>query len=115
MANSDTETSEAALTTALAAARADDAPSPDLLARVEADALRLQPVPAVATPKTRSLGAILRAFGGWPVAAGLAVASAAGLAIGLSAPTLVPGLGSGDSGYEISDLVPGYGLGDLDG
>jgi hypothetical protein len=59
--------------------------------------------------------AILRAIGGWPSAAGLAAASAAGLLIGFAAPGTVPFVGTAavtetaDSSYDLIDLAPDYG------
>lgn len=86
-------------------------PPAALVARVLADA-------EAARPGRRREGigrAILRAIGGWPSAAGLAAASAAGLMIGLAAPEAVPFLGSAatgtaDAGFDLIDLAPGYGV-----
>lgn len=88
-----------------AAARSrDDRPPGALVARVLEDA-------GVAQPRRRRAAELLRALGGWPSAAGLAAASLAGLAIGFIAPEAVlvldaAGIGSG---YDLTDLLPGYG------
>ncbi|MDJ0821910.1 MAG: hypothetical protein QNJ09_08905 [Paracoccaceae bacterium] len=66
-----------------AAARAEvPEPSGDLLARIEAQALAERPV-ARAVRGPGPLRQLLQALGGWPGAAGLAAASAAGLWVGL--------------------------------
>ena len=70
--------------------------------------------PAAPEPRRwfAGLAGVLRDLGGWPSVAGLAAASAAGLAVGLSAPDMVllsPSAGS-DAVFEIVDLVPGYGI-----
>ena len=88
-----------------AAARArDDRPPGALVARVLADAQAVQ-------PGRTGLGGLLRALGGWPSAAGLAAASVAGVAIGFAAPeaVLVFDAVAVESGYDLTDLLPGYG------
>jgi hypothetical protein len=85
-------------------------PPAGLSARVLAEAEAARP-----GRRREGLGAaLLRAIGGWPSAAGLAAASAAGLLIGFVAPEAVPFLGApatatADAGYELIDLAPGYG------
>lgn len=70
-------------------------PSPDLMARVTADALTLQPVPyRVAARRsvwTRVRGA-MAAVGGWQGLGGLVAATCAGVWIGVSPPAVVPDL-----------------------
>jgi hypothetical protein len=86
-------------------------PPAALVARVLADA-------EAARPGRRREGfaaAILRAIGGWPSAAGLAAACAAGLLIGFAAPGAVPFVGTtvvtetADTTYDLIDLAPDYG------
>ncbi len=66
-------------------------PSSDLLARVQADALAMQPVrgAVLPAPQTGLFMRLLGALGGWPAAAGLATATVAGLWIGMFPPDLV--------------------------
>jgi GNAT superfamily N-acetyltransferase len=88
-----------------------EGPPAGLVARVLAEAEAARP-----GRRREGLGAaLLRAIGGWPSAAGLAAASAAGLLIGFAAPEAVPFLSAGatvaaDAGYELIDLAPGYGV-----
>jgi hypothetical protein len=71
-----------------------------LLARVLADA-------EAAAPRTRGTlaGAVLRALGGWPAAAGLAAACATGIVLGYTAPGAVPLMATD---YELIDLAPAW-------
>lgn len=77
-----------------------------LMARVLADAARVQatrpappPQPAVAAPRHDGLLAGLRqVFGGWPALSGVTLAGVTGLALGLLAPDLVDGLSGGQIG-----------------
>jgi hypothetical protein len=89
---------------ALFAAAARDAAqdvSPELLARVLADAEAMQPEAAVLPTRQarqrRGFGGIIAALGGWPSLGGLAAATVAGVWIGFAAtPTLFPdGLSAG--------------------
>lgn len=97
-----------------------DAPGPDLMARVLADALAAQPAPAQAAPipapRPSRLRQFLNAVGGWPAVAGLATAGVAGLWIGVNPPagmattvasTAESVLGSETDLYLV-DLMPGY-------
>ena len=104
-------TDDSGLDALFAEARAQDArPPAALVSRVLADA-------EAARPGRRRVGlgaALLGAIGGWPSAAGLAAASAAGVLIGLSVPDAVPFLGTvatstADATYDLIDLAPGYG------
>jgi hypothetical protein len=87
-------------------------PPAALVARVLADAEAARP----GRRRERAGAAILRAIGGWPSAAGLLAASAAGLAIGFAAPGSVPFVGTpavtetADTAYDLIDLAPGYGV-----
>lgn len=98
----------------LSGARGTDLP-PGLMARVLHDAETLAAArPAAPEPRPwfAGLAGVLRDLGGWPSVAGLAAASAAGLAVGLAAPDMVlPSVSGGsDTVFEIVDLMPGYGI-----
>jgi hypothetical protein len=102
---------ESGLDALFAEARTKDARPPSaLVSRVLADAEAARP------GRRGGVGAmLLRAIGGWPSAAGLAAASAAGLFIGYAAPDAVPFLGTAttaaaDGTYDLIDLAPGYGV-----
>lgn len=95
----------------LAEARRDRPPAA-LVARVLADAEAARP-----GGRREGMGrAILRAIGGWPSAAGLVAASAAGLVIGFAAPGAVPFLdataatATADTTFDLIDLAPDYGV-----
>ena len=81
-----------------------DRPSGALVARVLADAEAEQPARG-------GFAGFFRALGGWPSAAGLVAASAAGVLIGFNAPdaVLLFDAGATESAYDLTDLVPGYG------
>ena len=98
----------------LAGARDADLP-PGLMAQVLIDAETVaaaRPAAPASRPWLAGLAGVLRDLGGWPSVAGLAAASAAGLAVGLAAPDMVlpPVSGGSDTVFEIVDLVPGYGI-----
>ena len=85
-------------------------PSPDLMARILADA----EASVAAPPKRRPSfwAGVLESIGGWPSAAGLATAAVAGLAIGLGTPDTLETLSGGylaAGGYQLEDLMPSYG------
>ncbi len=99
--------------------------SPDLLARVLADAYEAQdgmaaampeePVVAVPAPRSRGLlRSLLDAIGGWPAVAGLATATVAGVWIGYNPPTAFDDLTlsvlDSNYGYEmnIGDSLPAF-------
>ncbi|MEL6645494.1 MAG: hypothetical protein AAFQ79_16305 [Pseudomonadota bacterium] len=85
------------------------APEPAFLARVLADAEAETAARAVPAPRQQGrLRAILNGLGGWPTLAGLATATAAGVWIGVALPD-VTGTLVGGSGYDLNDLLPGYG------
>lgn len=71
------------------------APTPELLARIlsDADTVMIGVGTAQRTRGARSgVGrSLIRALGGWPSLGGLAAATLAGVWIGLSAETLIPG------------------------
>lgn len=80
---------------------------PALLARVEADALALQPRRVVA-PRPRTSGVwhrLVHAFGGGPALAGVCSAAVLGLALGYANPLAVDYL-TGEAGGEVIDLFP---------
>ncbi len=91
-------------------------PSDRLIARILADAEAQmgQPTQAAAPARPRGrLAALIAGIGGWPSAAGLATATVAGLAIGLSAPDTLDTLSGGyfavsDGGYAVDELLPTY-------
>jgi hypothetical protein len=101
-----------------AAARAEaPMPSPALMARIEADALRQQALRARRQPTrtTRRYGPVARLFealGGAGVAAGLAAATLAGLWIGLAQPAPLSRLteplagGSAAAMLDSVELIP---------
>ena len=63
------------------------APPPDLLARVEAQALQNMPLPsAQATPVQELWSHILNSLGGWGGMTGLTAATAAGILLGIYPP-----------------------------
>lgn len=88
-----------------------DAPMPDaaLMARVLADAdAQTAARAASAQPRESWLRAVLRGLGGWPTVAGLATATAAGVWIGVALPDVTSTF-VGGGGYDLNDLLPGYG------
>lgn len=98
-------------------ARDADTASPDLMARVLADAEAVQDAAMAAAveaaPKVPVWRAVLDAIGGWPAAAGLATAGLAGVWIGVTPPDVLS--------YEVA-MVLGtdttldvFGLGDTAG
>jgi len=103
------------------------APSPDLMARVLADAethqevMRAASVPAVSARRSKGkLFRLMQSLGGWPTLAGLATATVAGVWVGFSATfTVLPDaltgvLGSTDD-YYLTYLDSGYVFGDEEG
>ncbi|WP_068112929.1 hypothetical protein [Tropicimonas marinistellae] len=71
-------------------------PSPEMLARVLADAYSAQdaieieaPATAPETSRRAGLGGVFSAIGGWPAMAGLVTATAAGIWIGYNPPSTV--------------------------
>jgi hypothetical protein len=102
---------EAALEAFFVAGRQAPAVPQDVLARVLADAAAVQAAarPAVRPalgPAIGRIGGLLAAIGGWPVMAGLATATVAGLWFGYAAPTEVdPYLGLAST-YGLADLMP---------
>ncbi|MEL6169241.1 MAG: dihydroorotate dehydrogenase [Pseudomonadota bacterium] len=104
------ELDERALGALFAAAR-DVAPQPSdaLVARILADAAaETAPAPAPRRSGPREwLSDWLEAIGGWPSAAGLVTATAAGVWLGLSSPELVSPFGLSATEFDLVDLVPG--------
>jgi hypothetical protein len=90
-------------------------PSGDLMARVLADAARVQPQPQTArrSEPTRNLGVwagLAALFGGGGALAGLGSAAVAGLFIGFVQPTSLTALAdawSGETQLDSVDLMPG--------
>jgi hypothetical protein len=61
-------------------------PDDDLIARIMADAARLQPKPAALVPRPINRPGWLAALGGWPALSGLVAASATGFWLGVAPP-----------------------------
>jgi hypothetical protein len=104
----DTDRDDQLLAPYWAAARRDDAvqPSPDWMARVLADAERVQPVPGVAAPDP-FWSQIFSTFGGWPGLGGMVAASAAGLWLGFAPVSFLSDPLAAVIGVDISyDLMP---------
>lgn len=85
-------------------------PSDALMARIVADAAAVQPGPRRIVPARRGLWAgLAAALGGGGVLAGLATAAAAGLFIGLAAPTSADVVSAAFWGEGTSlDLIPDF-------
>ncbi len=93
-----TDPNESELDEFFAAAKESEVPaSPDLMARVLADAEDLQPrASEVARPHSSNLWAgLLDVLGGWPALGGVAAAGVAGLWLGMAPPASVEDLTSG--------------------
>lgn len=86
--------------------------SDDFLAQVEAQALAEQP-PGRSTPPVGAQ--LLSALGGWPAAAGLAAASAAGLWLGLTGATGLETLWGGDLVQFQLDPLSAFDIAALEG
>lgn len=94
-----------ALDAFFAAARAEEpVPGDDLMGRIMADAALVQgrSAVAVAAPVASGWRGILAAIGGWPAMGGMAVATMAGLWIGISPPTGLATFASGIFGETVS-------------
>ena len=91
-------------------------PSPELLARVLADAdaeyarTAMPPARVQPLPRAGRLGQAIRTLGGWPAMGGLAAATVAGIWIGLSPPEGVQAYLSQPDAAYIVDLPPGVGF-----
>ena len=95
-------------------------PTPDLMARIMADAEEVaagnvqapQPDPSSNLRSTGFLGQLLAAIGGWPAMAGLATAGVTGLVIGLGSAETLDGLASDylnvTAEIGLDGLVPSY-------
>lgn len=88
--------------------------SPDLMARILADAdreIERRAAPAPAAPRRGWWLSAIALVGGWPAMAGMLTATIAGVWIGFAAPGTVSTLSGGvaSSGYELEDMMPGYG------
>jgi hypothetical protein len=106
-----------------AARQEGETPSGDFIARLEMDALRLQPVPEAQrrpapkawrqpASKAQRRGAfwsdLLRALGGWPAVAGMTAAGCAGLWIGMSPPDPLLSLFQDQAVVQTLDPLSGY-------
>jgi len=108
---------EAALAPFFEAARAQaPEPSPDLLARVlaDAEAAQAQPVARRPVPRSGLWTRIAQGLGGWPGLTGLGAAALAGLWIGLAMPATLPGITEGPVDYVV-DIAPDMALGTGEG
>lgn len=115
--NKPTPLDDAALDAFFDAGRADAAPvSPRLMERVMADAMaeadaRDLYAGARRAPSPGLWARALATIGGWPAAAGLVTATAAGIWIGAAQTDtlgdLAYGLVSGDAVYDYAELMPG--------
>lgn len=81
------------------------APSPDLLARVlaEAEAMQAAPPHPAPAPRPRFAARLYRLLGGWPAMAGLASAVLTGIWIGTALPEGL--LGAAEAAYLV-DITP---------
>ncbi|MCX7300188.1 MAG: hypothetical protein NTX73_07375 [Rhodobacterales bacterium] len=80
-------------------------PGEDLMVRILADAARVQARPEAVAPVLVSMGGWrnwLAAIGGWPAAGGIALATVAGVWIGVAAPTGLATLASGVWGETVT-------------
>lgn len=89
-----------------AAGRAEAAPSAAFMARIEAEALALQPQRRGDAAPPRAFAVVLQAIGGWRGAGGLAMAMLVGFWIGVSDGGGLPGSGDAD---VVFDDGPGLG------
>lgn len=81
------------------------AASDALLARINADANRVQPRPAPSRPTLwRQLLDMAPTRQSWQLAGGLAVAAIAGIYIGFANPTIIPSWANDEMTADISDL-----------
>lgn len=97
----------------------DATPTPDLMARVLADAdAVLDDVPPVAAPpakapkRERWWAGLLDGMGGWSAISGITAAGVVGLGVGLYAPDTVSNMLVGDTlswGYGTDDFAPDIG------
>ncbi|MGY9049784.1 hypothetical protein P775_10035 [Puniceibacterium antarcticum] len=97
-----------------AARQEDEMPSGDFMARLQADALRLQPT---ATARERRLPwrDLLGFLGGWRTVAGLTAATCAGVWMGVSPPDLMLTLLQDQTVIQNVDPVSGYDYAMLEG
>ncbi len=97
-------------------------PSQALWDRVHKDSAAHQPAPPKirarsGAPRPRRIAGLLRVFGGWGLAGGLACATFAGLWIGYAHPEIVPRFGTQNAlagggfwaaqSFELEDFEPG--------
>lgn len=85
-----------------AARRAHPQPDAALMGRLAADAERYRP--------GGRWNGFWKAVGGWPAAAGFAAVALAGVWLGIATPEPVEAV-IGLQGYEMADLMPGFGAG----
>ncbi len=95
------------------------AASEDFMARILADAMAEMPrAPTVAATRPAKaeggwIANLLGMIGGWPAAAGLAVATVSGLMIGIGTPDTLDqwtgGYLTSSLGYQVEDFLPSFG------
>lgn len=110
--DNDAQKDMAALDDLLRAARTTrPMPSPDLMARIAADAQKVMPGPMPAAALRAPLwDRVAQFLGGWQGMGGLVAATCVGFWIGVSPPTALPDLGVliwGEDATETADYVPG--------
>jgi hypothetical protein len=95
MRMTDHDRTETEIDAMFASARSlDPVPGDDLMARILADARRMQPAPqpvVVASRRRSFWQELVAAIGGWPALGGMAAATMAGLWIGFSSPAGLSG------------------------
>ncbi|ABD56050.1 hypothetical protein [Jannaschia sp. CCS1] len=94
----------------------EEGPSPDLMARVlaDADAVQAKARPVVAPVRESWWAGLLQGLGGWSAVSGITAAGVMGLALGLYSPDTLSGLWDSDTlslGYGTIEFTPD--LGDL--
>jgi hypothetical protein len=101
-----TDREDLALERLFQSARSGPEPSDDLSARILADASRVATAPS-SVPAARAglVSRLLALVGGWPAAAGMATAAAAGVWLGFSSPDLIDGYVGADS-VALGDFMP---------
>lgn len=101
------EIDDVSLEAIFADAKADAAPSVDLMDRIVADAVEVARPVEVAQSQPGVLARILDALGGWPSVSGLATAAVAGVYLGISDPTLLETVGLSAASELTDDLLFG--------
>ncbi|WP_146586240.1 hypothetical protein [Puniceibacterium confluentis] len=82
-------------------------PTGGFMARMEADALRMQPRPMIRR-KQSLWRELLQGLGGWPAVAGLTAATCVGVWIGINPPDRLDALLEDPSAIQSVDPLSGY-------